>query len=218
MKNLYYLILKVFFLVVSSWGLNNAFGQSVTVPTQRYDNTRLGWNNKELILNTNNVNSNTFGLVFSRPVDDQIYAQPLIVSNLLINGFPHNVVYVATVNNTVYAFDADDPTQNTPLWSINLTPSGSRPVKSSDFNGAPLCPTGYFDFSGNIGIVGTPVIDTLSFTIYLVSRDFNSNTNQFEQFLHAMDIRTGSEKTGSPVSISATYKGSGDGNSNNVIP
>src|SRR2546427_12056601 len=79
--------------------------QSVSVLTQHNDNTRAGWNDHETALTTSNVNQQRFGKVLTLAVDDQVYAQPLVVGNVHINGGDHNVVYVATVNNTLYAFD-----------------------------------------------------------------------------------------------------------------
>lgn len=171
----------------------------------------------ETVLNQSNVNKNSFGKLFSRKVDDQIYAQPLVVSNLTINGKQRNVVFVATVNNSLYAFDADDPTATTPLWLVNLTKSGYRPPKNTDIVNSP-CGTGYNDFSGNLGIVGTPVINVKNNTLYVVSKSISKDgSNTFVQYLHAIDIRTGAQKPNSPVSITATVNGSGDGSVNGKI-
>ena len=190
--------------------------QPVSVLTQRYDNRRLSWNPNERKLDTSNVNTTTFGFRFSRPVDDQIYGQPLIVSGLTINNQYHNIVFVATVNNSVYAFDADNDTANTPIWRSNLTPVGARVIQNADMTGA--CGGNYKDFSGNIGIVGTPVIDTFTHAIYLVSRDITLDSiARFEQYIHALDIYTGQEKPGSPSLITASYPGNGDGNANDTV-
>src|SRR3954447_4495280 len=93
----------------------------VNVVTQHNDLKRTGWTANEKTLNHSNVNSKSFGKIFTRNVDDQIYAQPLVVSNLTIKNKKHNVVFTATVNNSVYAFDAESDTANTPLWQVNLT-------------------------------------------------------------------------------------------------
>lgn len=193
------------------------FAQTLSVTTQRYDNHRLGLNNKEPTLNSNNVNSGNFGLLFTRMVDDQIYAQPLIVTGLTINDSTHNVVFVATVNNSVYAFDADRPTENDPLWMVNLTPSGSRVITNTDYSNLGACDGNYKDFSGNIGIVGTPVIDSTTSTLFVVSRDIIISSGLYEQYFHALDFKTGKEKPGSPVLINATYKGTGMGSDNGTI-
>ena len=89
----------------------------VTVPMSQYDYGRTGANLQEWMLNPSNVNATTFGKLFSRSVDDSIYALPLIVPDLTISGQRHNVMFVATWENTVYAFDADDPARSEPLWS-----------------------------------------------------------------------------------------------------
>ena len=204
------------------------------VLTQHNDLGRTGWNNQETSLNTTNVNSNTFGLLYNRTVDDNICAQPLVVSGVNIpNVGLKNIVYVVTLNNTVYAFDADDQTAGA-YWQINFTNtplSGSRPANVTDMHPS-LCFGGYQDFpsspTGNLGITGTPVIDKAANTIYFVTKiangtvdnhSYNSGNNLeeytytstgFHQYLHAVDLSTGAEKTNSPVEITATYSGSGD--------
>lgn len=185
----------------------------ISVVTQHYNQGRTGWNNREKILTIKNINKNSFGIVFTRTVDDQIYAQPLVVAGVSINNAQHNVVYVATVNNTIYAFDADASDVITPYWNRNLTPAGARPVRNTDMTGA--CGGNYKDFSGNMGIVGTPIIDTVSQTLYVVSRDVANGT--YHQYLHAIDIRTGGEKANSPLLISAQVNGHGDGALSGVI-
>ncbi|BDI29796.1 hypothetical protein CCAX7_18470 [Capsulimonas corticalis] len=184
-----------------------ASGSPVTVWTQHNDNARTGQNTHETTLNVSNVNKNTFGKLFSYPVDDQIYTQPLYMPALTmpVDGKVHNVVYVATVNNSLYAFDADDPTANggQPLWSRNFTPSGMRPPIKGDIAGW------YNDFDNNMGIVGTPVIDTAAGVMYLVSRHTDGN-GTFVQHLHAINIRTGAEQPNSPVVIDGSFTGGGN--------
>jgi len=184
--------------------------QSVSVLTQHNDNTRSGWNDHETALTTSNVNQQRFGKVLSLPVDDQLFTQPLVVGHVHIKGGDHNVVYAATVNNTLYAYDGDNGTL---YWSRNYTAPAMRPPRNTDMTGA--CNGGYTDFSGNIGIVGTPVIDATRQAIYFVARSTDSAT--FVQHLHAVSIVDGSELSGSPVQISATVPGNGDGNVNNVL-
>ena len=93
----------------------------VNVVTQHNDLGRTGQNLNETTLTSANVNVNQFGLLLKSALDNQVYAQPLVVANVSIAGGTHNVVFIATMRNTVYAFDADDPAQsNTPLWSVNL--------------------------------------------------------------------------------------------------
>jgi hypothetical protein len=182
---------------------------------QHNDLNRTGWNNQEVQLDQANVGSGNFGRIFSRQVDDQIYAQPLVISGVQIAGGPHNIVLVATVNNSVYAFDADDPAKDSPYWHVTLTASGDRPPRNTDMTGA--CGGNYHDFSGNFGIVGTPALDTASHTLYVVARSVQNNGTGFKQYLHALDYRTGIEKPGSPVYITASVQGQGNGNVNGTL-
>src|SRR5664280_836596 len=187
----------------------------VAVLTQHNNLARTGANLEETVLNITTVNSNRFGLVFTRTVDDQVYAQPLVMTNVDIPGHgPHNVAYVATVNDSVYAFDADDPSAITPYWYVSFTNANAIPPRNTDMTGA--CTGNYIDFSGNMGIVSTPVIDPGSGTIYVLVRTKEFGA-AFVQRLHALDIRTGAEMTNSPVTITATYTGNGDGSSANVL-
>ena len=184
--------------------------QSVSVLTQHNDNSRAGWNANETALTTGNVNVRQFGFLFNLTVDDQVYAQPLVVGHVAIGGGVHNVVYVATVNNTLYAFDGDDGTL---YWQRNLTAVGMRPPRNTDMTDA--CGGGYQDFSGNIGIVGTPVIDSARGTLYVVAR--STTGVQYAQHLHAVSVTDGHELAGSPTAITATASGSGDGSVAGVI-
>lgn len=184
--------------------------QHVSVLTQHNNLTRAGWNNQETKLATGNVNTKSFGKLFSLGVDDQVYAQPLIFGGLSISGVRHNVVFIATVNNTVYAYDGDSGSL---YWKKNFNATGMRAPKNTDMSGA--CGGSYQDFSGNIGIVGTPVIDSASQTMYFVAR--NTDGQNFSQYLHAINITNGSEQTGSPVKITASMTGGGDGSVNNVV-
>jgi len=184
--------------------------QSISVLTQHNDNSRAGWNDHETALTTSNVNQQHFGKVSTLVVDDQVYAQPLVVGHVHIKGGDHNVVYVATVNNTLYAFDGDDGTL---YWVRNITAAPLRPPRNTDMSGA--CGGTYTDFSGNIGIVGSPVIDSARQILYVVAR--STDGNAYVQHLHAVSITDGSEMPGSPVAITATTPGSGDGSVNNVI-
>ena len=181
---------------------------AVSVWTHRYDNSRIGWNNREKLLSTQTVTANTFGLRHFLFVDDQMYTQPLVIPNLSVGGNSHNVVFVATVNNSVYAFDADR--YGDPLWQVSLTPVGGRPPRNTDMTKA--CEGKYQDFSGSMGIVGTPVIDTASATLYVVSRALTSS-GQYAQYLNALDITTGKHRANSPTLIAATMVGNGEGSS-----
>ncbi len=183
---------------------------NISVLTQHNDKNRSGLNSHETILTPSVVNSKLFGKLFVLPVDDQVYAQPLVVSNINIGDSLINIAYIATVNNTVYAFNAGNGQL---YWKKSFTAAGMRPVKNTDMTGA--CGGNYQDFSGNIGIVGTPVIDSLSRTMYFVARSVTNNN--FVDYLHAIDIISGNDKAGSPVKITATYDGRGAGSVNKVL-
>jgi hypothetical protein len=183
--------------------------------TQHYDNARTGATLVETTLNTSNVNGSSFGKLFSRAVDDQIYAQPLYLAGVPVAGRTRNVVYVATVNNSVYMFDADNPAAGQPLVARNLmevAPAGARPPVNSELGQS--C-SSYSDFTGNIGIVGTPVIDVAAGAIYLVARTVEDG-DQFVQRLFALDASTLADKV-PPVMISAHVPGSGEGSVNGVL-
>ena len=137
----------------------------ISVLTQQNNLTRSGWNNREKLLNPSNVNVRQFGKIFSVPIDDNMFAQVLILTNVNIAGGKHNLAVAATVNNTVFVFDADN---GNIFWSKNFTPPGLRIVYNTDFGG---CNGGKnTDISRNIGIIGTPVIDSVTQTLYFVAR------------------------------------------------
>ncbi|SPE60709.1 PA14 domain protein (fragment) [Verrucomicrobia bacterium] len=187
----------------------------VAVLTQHNNPARTGANLEEKVLNTSNVNVNSFGLLFTRPVDDQIHGQPLLVPRVeLPSSGAHDLVIVATANDSVYAFDAHDPAATAPYWHVSFLGPDVIAPRASDMKGA--CGGEYADFSGNIGIIGTPVIDPASFTVFLVARTLEHGTN-FVQRLHALDLRTGAERPNSPVVITATFPGHGSGNVNGQI-
>jgi len=168
----------------------------VAVLTQHNDNLRTGANLNETVLNTTNVNVTRFGKLFARDVDGEVYAQPLYVPNLAIPGQgTHNVIFVATMNNSLYCFDADDPAQSTPLWQKNY----GTPVPVGDIQSIS-------DVSVKVGILSTPVIDPATGAMYLVHRNKNAN-NTYSQWLHAVDIATGNERANSPVEITGTLGG-----------
>lgn len=196
---------------------SNAPVGSVAVLTQHNNNSHDGANLNETILSVANVNTNTFGLLYSRPVDDQIYAQPLLMTNVTIPGKGvHNVIYVATVNDSVYAFDADDASVTAPYWKVNFTNANAVAPRNTDMSALGSCGGNYNDFSGAMGIVGTPVIDPVAGTIFLVART-KENGSTFVQRLHALDITTGAERPNSPVVITATYPGNGDGSVGGIV-
>jgi len=184
--------------------------QVAAVSTQHYDTNRTGTNLKENVLTTSNVNVAQFGKLFTRAVDGHIYAQPLYVANVTIpKRGTHNVVYIATQHDSVYAFDADFPGQSAPLWQVSL-----RTPRPAGF------PTKYGIESGiqvEIGITSTPVIDTKSKTLYAVAYTQDSSTGPYHYRLHALDITSGKEKFGGPVEIQASVPGTGDGSVGGVI-
>ncbi len=191
------------------------------VYTYHNDLARDGANTKEYALTTSNVNTTTFGKLFSCSVDGPVYTQPLWVANLAVNGAQHNVVFVATQHDSLYAFDADNNTSPcTPLWKVSLIDSShggtggetSVPSGTSGF----LVGQGNGDVSPEVGVTGTPVIDPSTSTLYVVSKSVNKTGPSFYQRLHAVDITTGNEKFGGPANITAasvTYPGTGDGGS-----
>src|SRR5262245_25428029 len=137
-----------------------------SVLTQHNDAARTGANLDETTLTTTNVNVSQFGKLFERSVDDEIYGQPLYVPNVDIPGVGlRNVVFVTTNTDSVYAFDADSPTASAPLWRVTYAnpAAGITPIPRTDVGQA--CGT-YRDFANNIGIGGTPVIDSATQTMY----------------------------------------------------
>jgi hypothetical protein len=179
----------------------------INVLTFHNDNARTGQNLNETNLTPANVNTNTFGLLFSNGVDGQIFAQPLYMTGVAItNKGTHNVVFVATENDSVYAFDADS--NAAPLWQASfINPAaGVTAVPSADVNSANIAPV--------IGITSTPVIDPNTLTIYVEAKTkevSGTNTNYVHR-LHALDLGSGAEKFGGPVVIQPTVPGTGDGN------
>lgn len=183
----------------------------VAVWTQHNSNTRIGNNNSETVLTPANVNRNTFGKLFTYTLDDQTYSQPLYIPGLkmAVDGQVHNVVFVTTVNNTVYAWDADSNTANggKPLWVRNLTPPETRVPDAKFIRGLGSCGFDYKDFAGNLGMVGTPVIDTSTSTLYVVAHVLEGRyQDQAVQRLHALDITSGQDKFGGPRIIETKEK------------
>jgi Legume lectin domain/Chitobiase/beta-hexosaminidase C-terminal domain len=204
----------------------NAHAQ-VNVTMQHNDIGRTGQNTNETILTPLNVNKATFGKLFSHSVDGYVYAQPLYVAGVTMGagtpqaGTTHNVVFIATQHDSVYAFDADTNggANSSPLWQVTLLDSahgataGEKTVPNSDISSADIVP--------EIGITSTPVIDTSSNTIYVVSKATVGDTTFFQR-LHALDITTGQEKFGGPVALAAsvgtaTNPATGSGSSGGVL-
>ncbi len=171
-----------------------------SVTTYQYDNTRAGTNSNETILTPSNVNVTQFGKLFSDPIAGQAYAQPLYLPNVTVGGVTHNVVFVATENDSVYAFDADSQAT---LWHTSFLINGATTVPYTDIDCGQIEP--------QIGITGTPVIDPASGTLYVVA--MTKESGNYLHRLHALDVTTGLERAGSPVVIQASVPGSGDGGS-----
>jgi hypothetical protein len=175
--------------------------------THHNDNLRTGQNQNETVLTPANVSPATFGKLFSYSLDGIAYASPLYVANVNIRHLgARNVVYVATEHNSVYAFDADGR-QGAPLWRVSfINPAaGITTVPAGD--------TLTLDIAPEVGITGTPVIDSASRTLYVVAatREGSGNNRRYVQRLHALDLATGAEKFGGPVEIVATVVGLGEG-------
>ena len=206
-----------------SYSPNVPYSGSISVTSRSYDLARTSSNLNETVLSTTNVMSTTFGKLFQRSVDGDIYAQPLYMSNLNIT-YTRNVVYVETEHNSVYAFDADDPNATAPLWKVNLGTSGKN--LTGDYGvryGQP-----YHDIQKEVGITSTPVIDRNTNTMYVVN--FACVTNDqvtpptycpttanppapriYHHYIHALDLFTGAEKFGGPVEIDGQVDGNGAG-------
>ena len=185
-------------------------GQQVSTPTsiltQHYDTARTGQNMTETLLTPSNVNSTLFGKLLSLPVDGYVYAQPLYVPAVAIpsNG-THNVLYVATEHDSLYAFDADRGTQ---LWKDSFLINGATTLSTTDVGNTQ-------DINPEIGITGTPTIDSTTNTLYVVVNTKEAGAIIYR--LHAIDITTGAEKFGGPALMTASAPGTApDGNGTTV--
>ncbi len=185
-----------------------AFGQAAMpqTTTSQYDNARTGAYLNETKLTPKNVNQQQFGKLFTLKVDGDIYAQPLFLAGVQITGKGrHDVLFVATEHDSVYAFDAyGNP--STPLWQVSFLKDGATTIAPREVQ----CPF----IAPEIGITSTPVIDAKSRTLYVLARTKREHAlfpSEYHQQLHAIDIATGSEKLGGPVEIQATVHGRGTG-------
>jgi hypothetical protein len=171
---------------------------AVNVLTYHNDIQRTGLDSSETTLTPANVNVNSFGLEFNLGVDGKVDAEPLYESNLTIAGQTHNVLFVVTEHDSVYAFDADTGAQ---LWHDG--PSGT-PTSILPAGETPSDPVFGSQVTPEIGITSTPVIDPTTQTLYLVAMSKNGASQHFQR-LHALDVTTGQEKFGGPVTIQAAY-------------
>jgi hypothetical protein len=182
-------------------------GGTATVLTYHNDNARTGQDSNETTLTTSNVNSTNFGKIGFLAVDGLVDAEPLYVSNLTIGSAAHNVVFVATEHDSVYAFDASTLSQ---IWKSSVLGTGettSDPVH------------GCGQVWPEIGITATPVIDLQAGahgTIFVVAMTKDASGN-YHQRLHALDLSAGTEQAGSPTEVAATYPGTGDNSSNGQV-
>jgi hypothetical protein len=187
----------------------------VNVLTYHNNNSRTGDNLNESLLTPANVNSNTFGKLFTYSVDGYVFAQPLYVSGMTIPGKGiHNVVFVATEHDSVYAFDADNNVgvTNGLLWHVSLGTSAVTP--NPDF-GTRYNNNQYTDITPEVGITGTPVIDLASGTLYVDA--FTHEGSSYFHRLHALNITNGLEQPNSPVLLNVSVPGNGVGSSGGVL-
>jgi hypothetical protein len=199
-------ISKAFLFAAAPLLVHSALAQTAVL-TYHGDIFRTGGYRQETKLTPTNVNSTTFGKLFIMPADGLVDAQPLYVPGLSIASVTHNVVFVVTENDTVYAYDADS--SGVPLWQVSVLKSGETP--SDDRGCGQITP--------QIGITSTPAIDTSAGphgTMYLVAMSKDSSGN-YHQRIHALDITTGVEEFGGPVDVSATYPGSGENSSGGKV-
>jgi len=224
----------------------DAAPKSVQVTMNANDPSGSGTNTAETRLTLASVTASSFGRIFSRQVDGDLYAQPLVASGVAMpDGSKKDVVYVATSNDTVYAFDADDASASAPLWTATVgTPATMPNAFVGNVANAPavVC-KGTPRFINELGVTATPVIDLASKTLYVVALDVDSTTTipnwpcihtdptqanycetytcsapTFRYKLHALDMTTGKERSGSPVTVSGTVPGSGGGSTNGQLP
>jgi PQQ-like domain len=178
-------------------GVNPTPAQPTDIVTYKYDPGRTGQNVTESVLTLANVSSASFGLQRFLAADGKVDAQPLYLSGLTVQGAKHNVVFVATESDSVYAFDADS---GATLWHVSLLGSGETVNDLPSYGCSQVSPT--------IGITSTPVIDRSAGphgTIFLVAMSIATASGTYYQRLHALDVTTGAEMLNGPVTISATY-------------
>ncbi len=184
------------------------------VTTSQYDNFRTGTTLNEKILTPQNVNAQHFGKLGAFKVDGPVYAQPLFIPSVEIpNKGKHDVLYIATEHDSVYAFDANRP-GDSPLWQVSLLDKARGEILPSEDN--VQCPF----IRPEVGITSTPVIDIKTGTLYVLARTrirHAVSDDEFFQRLHALAITTGVEKFGGPTLIKASVSGTGAGSSKGAV-
>jgi len=181
--------------------LATAAHSQIAVTTWHYDNARTGANTSETKLTPSNVNPRSFGKLFEQVVDGAIVGQALYLPNVTIPGAGvHNVVYVATMHDSVYAFDADTG-GTAPLWQASFLLPGAQPVPIA------LQGCGAVTKWSEVGVLSTPVIDAASGKLFVVAKTYENGT--YVHRLHALDVSTGQETTGSPITIKASFQSGG---------
>lgn len=194
--------------------LSIASALSAQVTTSQYDNFRTGATLHEMILTPENVNTRQFGKLGSFKVDGPVYAQPLFVPRVEVPGKgTHDILYIATEHDSVYAFDAERP-NDPPLWHVSfLAKARNITVPSEDDVQCPF-------IRPEVGITSTPVIDLKSGTLYALARTkirHTAGADEYFQHLHALAITNGVEKFGGPKLITASVPGSGSGSANGKV-
>jgi len=188
------------------------FVAEAQMTTSQYDNARTGAYLSETTLTPQNVNPQQFGKLFTMKVDGDVYAQPLFLGDVEIPGKGrHDVLFVATEHDSVYAFDAyGNP--STPLWQVSFLKNGATTVPAY----AVQCPF----IEPEVGITSTPVIDAKTGTLYVLSRTEQTHvltSNLYHQHLHALAVTTGVEKFGGPVEMQASVHGKGYGSNGGTL-
>ena len=211
---------RLVFLFIAGCGLVPAgftpAGAQVSVWTYHNDNHRTGLNTNETLLNLANVNSTSFGRLFTNAVDGCVYAQPLYVPGVVIPGAGrHNVLFIATEHNTVYAFDAETPAAaGGLLWKTNLGPAAVTTIPGTFTNknfGTRYNNNAYTDIIPEVGITGTPVIDLPSGTLYVdaFTGELGGGVTNYFHTIHALNLTNGTERSFSPMVVTASVAGTG---------
>ncbi len=210
--NLVLSVLLALVCVFGAWAPRILAQTPVTVPTWRYDLMHTGQNTSETALTPSNVNVSSFGKLFSHTVDGNLYPQPLYVPGLTMNDqLVHNVLFIATSHDSIYAFDADSNggANANPLWHITLLDAAHGAGASA--TPIPYLDEGSQDMEPEVGITGTPAIDPATNTMYVVAA--TKENGVYFRRLHAINIITGAEQPNSPTAIQATVSGTGTGSS-----